>query len=410
MRSSRSHPKSPRRAASVPVRKRGKRRARRRKGLTFLQAIVRITALFHVPVAFAMVGAARALDLPQPSLIGAAVAFALFLPFPWRARHLFPDRPRSRLMLHLVDEPYFVHWCAALGAAIPIALAFTLVPLGQLVWGHPLRFPFGFAAIAYGLTFALALWGVFIRRRWVKEREVEIEIPGLPQAFDGYRIAQLSDLHIGGLTPRAFGESWAKRANAHGADLVAVTGDMVTSGTAFHEDIATVVGKLEAPDGVMVAMGNHDYFGEGQPLVGLLRDKGARVLRNEGVTVEREGDKIYVAGIDDNWSRRDNIAKALSEREEGMVTILLAHDPVMFPKAKDAGIELTLAGHTHGGQVALPFFPRILNLANLTHKHFLGLYREGTSALYVHAGLGTTGPPVRLGVAPEIAILVLRAA
>lgn len=375
-----------------------------------LQAIVRITAAMHVPVAFSMVGAAKLVGLERPWLVGASLAVLLFLPFPLRARHFFPDRPRSRWVRLLIEEPYFVHWCAALGACIPIALAFLVAPLGQLAFGHPVHFPFTFAFFAYATTFALALWGVAIRRRWVIEREVEIAIPGLPKAFDGYRIAQLSDLHIGGLTPREVGESWARRANALAPDLIAVTGDLTTSGTAFHEDIAEVIAKLRAPDGVMVAMGNHDYYGEGEPLVRLLRERDAVVLRNEGATIERDGERLFVAGVDDNWSRRDNLDKALAAREKGVSTVLLAHDPVMFREAKEAKVQLTLSGHTHGGQIALPFFPKRLNLANLTHKHSLGLYREGGCALYVHAGLGTTGPPMRLGAAPEIAILVLRAA
>lgn len=392
------------------MRKRQRVRSSKRGRVSFFQAIVRITAVIHIPVALAMTGAARELGLPHAGIIGTAVAIALFCIFPWRAKRLFPDQRRSRFELHLIDEPYFVHWCAALGSAIPIALVSVLVPLGESTLGYPVSFSFGFPLGTYLTMLALAFWGVFIRRRWVEVREVEVAIPGLPRAFDGYRIAHLSDLHIGGLTPRAFGESWAKRANAKKPDLVAVTGDMVTSGTNFHDDIATVIGKLEAPDGVMVAMGNHDYFGEGEPLVGLLREKGARVLRNEGVTIERNGERIFVAGVDDNWSRRDNLDKALASREAGLTTVLLAHDPVMFAAAKEAGVELTLSGHTHGGQIAMPFVPKKLSLAQLTHEHFLGLYREGASAVYVHAGLGTTGPPVRIGAAPEIAILVLRSA
>lgn len=375
-----------------------------------LQAVVRMTAAMHITVALAWTGASEALGLSNAGLVGTSLAFALFLPFALRARHFFPDRPRPRWVLHLIEEPYFIHWCAALGASIPIALAFLVVPFGQLALGQPIRLPFGFAFGAYLTTFALALWGVLIRRRWVVEREVEMAIPGLPKAFDGYRIAHLSDLHIGGLTPREVGESWARRANARKPDLIAVTGDLVTSGTAFHEDIATVVGKLEAPDGVMVALGNHDYYGEGEPLVRLLRAKGALVLRNEGITIERGGEKLFIAGVDDNWSRRDNLAKALDSREAGQTTVLLAHDPVMFAEAKKARVELTLSGHTHGGQIAFPFLPKLLNLAHITHKHSLGLYRDEGSALYVHAGLGTTGPPMRLGAAPEIAVLVLRAA
>ncbi len=241
-------------------------------------------------------------------------------------------------------------------------------------------------------------------------REVEITIPGLPREFDGYRVAQLSDLHIGGLTPPRWAEGWAKMSNAAEPDLVVVTGDLVASGVDFHGDIAHVIGKLRADDGVYVAMGNHDYFGDGEPLVTLLREKGAVVLRNEGTTVTRGNARLFVAGVDDTWTRRANLDRALREREPGMFTMLLAHDPALFPAAVKQGIRLVLSWHTHGGQVALPFFPRLLSLGKLAHRFHLGLYREGDCTLYVHPGLGTTGPPIRVGVAPEIAILTLRAA
>lgn len=376
----------------------------------FLRAVVLITAAVHLPVAIAMTGGARLLGLDHAGLIGAAIAIGLFGLFPSRARRLFPDRPRSWWELHLVDEPYFAHFCAALGAAIPIALVAVTAPLAQLLQGRPIAFPFELAFYIYLFLLAVAAWGVFVRRRWVEEQEIEVPIAGLPEAFDGYRIAHLSDLHVGGFTPRQVFERWFARANAKKPDLVAITGDMVTSGTAFHEDIADVIGQLEARDGVVVAMGNHDYFGEGEPLVHLLREKGARVLRNEGLVIERNGQRLHLAGVDDNWSRRDNLEKALRSRIANDTTVLLAHDPVMFEEARRAGVELTLSGHTHGGQVAMPFFAKKLSLAQLTHKHFLGLYREGKSAVYVNAGLGTTGPPLRLGVPPEIAVLVLRAA
>jgi hypothetical protein len=184
---------------------------------------------------------------------------------------------------------------------------------------------------------------------------------------------------------------------------------MVTSGTDFHGDVADAIGQLRARAGVFVAMGNHDYFGDGEPLISLLRRRGVRVLRNEGVLVERSGARLWLAAIDDIWTRRDDLGAALRGRPEGATTILLAHDPKRFNEAADAGAELVLSGHTHGGQVGVPFLYRWANLAKLTYEYTVGLYRRGRSVLYVHPGLGTTGPPMRLGVAPEVSILVLRA-
>jgi predicted MPP superfamily phosphohydrolase len=117
-----------------------------------------------------------------------------------------------------------------------------------------------------------------------------------------------------------------------------------------------------------------------------------------------------VAAIDDTWTRRDDLARALSDRVAGTTTVLLAHDPERFDQAADAGVEVVLSGHTHGGQIAFPFVSRAIGLATFAHRYRLGFYKRGRSTLHVSPGLGTTGPPLRLGVAPEVTILVLRAA
>ena len=140
------------------------------------------------------------------------------------------------------------------------------------------------------VSIAVAAFAVVVRRRWLRVRELDVAVPGLPPAFDGYRIAQLSDLHIGSYCPRGRAERWVRRANALAADAVALTGDYVTSGVAFHRTIASVLSGLHARDGVFAVMGNHDYFGDGEPLASLLREGGVRVLRNERATVERGKD------------------------------------------------------------------------------------------------------------------------
>jgi predicted MPP superfamily phosphohydrolase len=251
-------------------------------------------------------------------------------------------------------------------------------------------------------------YGVLVRRRWFRIVERELRVPGLDSRLDGLRIAHLSDLHIGTLTPKSWGAVWSRAANERAPDLAVVTGDLVSSGTEYHEDIAEVVAELHAKHGVFVSMGNHDYFGEGEPLVSMLRARGVRVLRNEGVLLERSGCRLWLAAIDDTWTRRDDLARALEGRPDGVATVLLAHDPSRFDAAADAGVDVVLSGHTHGGQIAVPFASRALSLARLAHPYNVGFYTRGRATLYVHPGLGTTGPPMRLGVAPEVTILVLR--
>ena len=382
--------------------------ARRRS--RFFRFLVGATIAAHLPVLAAMAELFRRAGAPAPWLLGAAWAALGVVLFAGRARAGMPDRRRSEAVVRLVDIPYFIHWCAAVWGFIPSVLATLVAPLVDLARGLPVRLPMAFYAGAYVSGLVACGYGVLVRRRWLRVATHEVRIAGLDRRLDGVRIAQLSDLHIGTFSPRSWGLRWARAANAREPDLAVVTGDMVTSGVAFHEDVADVVGALRASRGVHVAMGNHDYFGEGEPLITLLRERGVRVLRNEGVAVERDGATLWLAAIDDTWTRRNDLARALRHRPPGAATVLLAHDPDRFDEAADAGVELVLSGHTHGGQIALPFFSRFLGLSHLTHKYRLGFYRRGRSTLFVSPGLGTTGPPMRLGVAPEVTILVLRAA
>jgi predicted MPP superfamily phosphohydrolase len=249
-----------------------------------------------------------------------------------------------------------------------------------------------------------------VRRRWVRVRTVDVPIAGLGVAFDGYRIAHLSDLHIGGLCPRARAERWCARVAALDVDLVALTGDYVTHGDAFHEDIAAVLSSMRARDGVIAVLGNHDYFGDIEALVTLLRARGVEVLRNQHRTLARGGSAITIAGVDDTWSRRADVEGAVAGRDEALPLLALAHDPQLFPALARRGAALVLSGHTHWGQLALPFFATRVNLSRLTYPYHAGVYREGAAVLYISPGLGTTGPPARLGAPPEITVLRLRRA
>jgi predicted MPP superfamily phosphohydrolase len=376
----------------------------------FLRILVAITAAVHLPFVAAVGYLAMRLGWPAPwatAWTAGALGVTMFV---WRGRAGATDRRGGRLLPLLVDVPYFVHWCACVWCMVPSVGSLLVFPIVELARHEPLAWPLRFYFWTYVPGLVVCGYGILIRRRWFVVKQIDVKLEGLDPKLDGYRIAHLSDLHIGTMTPRARGEAWARAANAEAPDLAVVTGDMVTSGTAYHEDIAEVVAGLRAKDGVYVSMGNHDYFGDGEPLITLLRERGVRVLRNEGTVLERGGASFYLAGIDDTWTKRDDMAKALRERPAGMTSVLLAHDPDRFPQAAERGVSLTLSGHTHGGQIALPFFDRWISLSHIAHRFNVGLYRKGAAWLYVHPGLGTTGPPMRLGVAPAVVILTLRAA
>jgi predicted MPP superfamily phosphohydrolase len=377
----------------------------------FLRVLLAITTGCHAPFVVAVAEASRRTGLAAGPAwgVGAAAGVAGVALFHGRAESGMHDDRRPWWQTFLVDLPYYVHWSACVFCLVPSIAYLVLEPIVDALRGVPVGPSPGFFLWTYALGLLVCGYGVTLRRWRFHVREHDVTVRGLDPAFDGYVIAQLSDLHIGANTPLWWGMRWVRAANAAAPDLVAITGDMVTSGTVFHEDIAALVGSLRAKDGVVVSMGNHDYFGDGEPLISLLIQRGARVLRNEGMFVARGDAELHVAALDDTWTRRADMTRALEGRREGVPTVLLAHDPDRFPQAADRGVEVVLSGHTHGGQIAVPFFARHINASRLAHHFHLGIYRRGSSTLHVHPGLGTTGPPIRLGAAPAVVLLRLRA-
>jgi predicted MPP superfamily phosphohydrolase len=304
---------------------------------------------------------------------------------------------RSRRQIYFVMWPFFAWWtiCAVFFVTGTLALlAAALTPVTTRV------------ALAVGLVVAIAA-GLRALSRGARVLRQTICVPGLPPAFAGYQIAQISDVHCGPFTPAERVLRWVRRVNDLSPDLIAVTGDLITSGGDFVEVVSATLGELRAPDGVWGCMGNHDYFTNGDAFAGRLEHHGMRLLRNAGHVIERSGQRLYLAGVDDTWTHRHDLDRALRGRPAGAPIVLLAHDPALFPAAAAHGVAVTLSGHTHGGQLAAPVRPKRWNLARLMTPFTTGLYQIGDSTLYVNRGLGTTGPPIRLGVRPEITLITL---
>jgi len=376
---------------------------------------LRLLVYAHTLTAAAHLVPAAALHAVLKPWVAAALSFVLWVLTATRLRTLARDPPRPRWVVRFWDEPIFCHWAACVFGLLLLVLAALCLGV-VLVTGvslPPAPFRPGrvglseLGLLAYGAGFALSAWGTWGERRRLRVRTLEIPIAGLDPALDGLRVAHLSDLHIGGFDSVAEGRRWVDRANALTPDIVAVTGDLVTSGTHWYEDAAEVIGRLRGRRGVFVSLGNHDQW-DAPKLVTLLERSGARVLRNAWQLVDAAEGAIVVAGLDDRYTKRDDLALTLDGRPPGVPTVLLAHYPESFSAAAGYGVALVLSGHTHGGQIGVPFFAERLHLGMLTRHASRGLYRRGASTLFVSAGLGTTGPPLRLGIPPEIALFILK--
>ena len=264
------------------------------------------------------------------------------------------------------------------------------------------------AALVGALVLALAAVALRGGLRLPDVRRVEITLERWPQALDGFRIVQISDIHIGPLLGRGFAEGLTRRVNALEPDLVAVTGDLVDGSVDALRDEVAPFAELRGRHGVFFVTGNHDVYSGGESWVERVKELGLRVLRNERVSIGgAEG--FDLAGVDDHrgdWvhGSTEDLDAAVAGRDESRALILLAHDPGTFRRAAARGVDLQLSGHTHGGQI-WPF----VYLVRLAVPFVAGLYRVGKSQVYVSRGSGFWGPPMRLLAPAEIGEIVLRA-
>ncbi len=386
------------------------RRRRNRSAGGFVRYLRLVSLIFLTPAALSVY--AWSARLTSSRAVGVAFAFSLaafvVIGIGPRVRAGFDDRPRPAWVGALGMPLFDWVWTAAVFSLLTTLLVLVGTALLALAGHAPTR-AFTWDAIAERATIfsaIVAAYGVFVRRRWVRVRRLDVPIQALPASFDGFTIAHLSDLHIGSIDREKSARRWIERTNALGVDLVAITGDVLSTGPHFHDEVVDVLGDLRAPSGIFACLGNHDYYEE-DSLCARLLEKNVRVLRNEGTSLVREGDRLFVAGVEDLWRGHVDLDAALVGRD-GAPTILLAHHPTLFPQARSRDVDLTLSGHTHAGQVAIPFLEG--GLARLGTRYAGGLFREGNSILFVHAGLGTTGPAIRIGAAPEIVVLRLRRA
>jgi predicted MPP superfamily phosphohydrolase len=241
----------------------------------------------------------------------------------------------------------------------------------------------------------------------VERREVALR--RLPRALDGLRVVQLSDVHNGPFTGPGQIERAVEQANRLDPDLVALTGDYVSHEREYAAPCAEILGRLRARCGVYAVLGNHDHWVDAPLITDLFRAEGIRVLVNEGMRFEhpeRGGAHFWLAGVDDTMTGQEDLPLALAGSRAHELKILHAHNPLVLRRAAREGVDLVLAGHTHGGQVT--WRSETSRSGRPRRRLLRGLGRQGDTQIYVSRGLGTVVLPVRYGCPPEVTLLELR--
>jgi len=254
---------------------------------------------------------------------------------------------------------------------------------------------------------AATVFGI-VRRNQFQLSEVRIPIPNLPKDLDGLRIVQITDIH---LSPFLIAAEFARAidmANETRAHLALVTGDLISRRGDPLDACLRQLARLRADSGVLGCLGNHEVYTGTQDYVS---SAGARIgiefLRNEARVLRFGAASINFAGVDYQRFQQPYLVGAEQLVAPGVLNVLLSHNPDVYPVAAAQGYDLTIAGHTHGGQVDFEILHQHLNVARYYTPYVMGLFSNGKSSLYVSRGLGTIGVPVRLGAPPEVSLLKL---
>ena len=266
--------------------------------------------------------------------------------------------------------------------------------------------------------FVAGAYGLFYGRLNLETTHMQIKLRRLPKTFEGFRIVQLSDLHISSFMSAEEIRKYVAIANQLKGDLVVLTGDFVTDDPSAERAVVRELSALHAPFGVFGCLGNHEYMTETEDsITRLFASAQIRILRQQRVPIQLHEETLNLIGIDYQQARfsKDHgghlVDRYMAGNERlvipGTANILLNHNPNAFDRAAELGIDLMLTGHTHGGQLSLEFLHRGLCLSRLVTSYVSGLYQKAGSQLYVNRGIGTIGLPMRVGARPEITVFEL---
>lgn len=250
-----------------------------------------------------------------------------------------------------------------------------------------------------------------IEPQWVEVVPVELRLPRLSPAFDGYRLAQISDIHMGtGMTPERL-RRVVELVNEQQPDVIAITGDFVTHSPVAPLAAGLVDGlrALRPAEATLAILGNHDHWTDAAAVRRIICEGGALDISNAVYTLRRGDARLYIAGVDDYWERKARLGNVLAALPEDGAAVLLAHEPDYADISAAAGrFDLQISGHSHGGQVIVPLRGPLV-LPTYGRKYPLGRYQVGGMIQYTNRGIGTVQPAVRLNCRPEITVFTLRA-
>jgi predicted MPP superfamily phosphohydrolase len=351
--------------------------------------------------------------------------------------------------MHALERLWrWLHATTAMKAAQP-GHDLALPAAAETVADPGRRYFFRAATAAAGAApFLTTMYGFAAERLNYQVRRIEIPLPKLPAALDGMKIVQISDIHLSGYMSRTQVRRAVDMANDLGADLAVVTGDLITGSGDSIADCIDEVRRLHAPLGTWGCNGNHEIYARAEDEAAYLYSQaGMKLLRQENAQITFKGAQFNLLGVDyqrertPRGQRQQTLAGVEPLVRRDMPNILLSHNPNTFNRAAELGIELSLAGHTHGGQIQVEILDHRLSPARFITDYIAGLYQRPLFApapdqraasnasatrafspslfssttvpqahIYVNRGLGTVGAPVRLGVPPEISLIILRAA
>jgi predicted MPP superfamily phosphohydrolase len=338
--------------------------------------------------------------------------FTLLFSFPFVHWHYEAvSWPRAKVLLQrsIYLALGFSSWLLVLTFVRDILIFFTFLFGGPFIADHMVDFSSGFPLffIALALTFAgtwQAYYGVHLH-------EISVPISNLPADLDGFRIAQISDLHVGPTIGEKYVRKVVDLVKSAKPDITALTGDIGDGLVASLKESIQPLKELSPAGRIFYVPGNHEYYWKVDEWLAEFAKLGATVLNNCGIRIDHNGKSIWIGGVSDpagtllSRENTPNVKKAASGSEGSDFKLLLSHRPSLAQAASDAGFNLQLSGHTHGGQ----FWPWTY-VVQYFHLYVMGLVRHDKIWLYVSPGTGSWGPPMRVGTTPEVTLLKLQKA